>query len=375
VDDLMIGFIYRIFSRQESVGIKMKRRINENLFKVVALILMTGVIFQFASFENVTAVDEVAATSITITAVDEATRNTSVNTIETNNATIRMVARFQPLNTVNQVMIWEVIGGTAIANIDRCGQLFASNNGTILVKGTSQKTPSVFDTFEVTATNQLQPIDLLTAENYTILSGTGISSGGVLVEGDIAANTANAITGFGELVVDEGGQFSKSHQVNGQVFLPTYTSPTPALLTSAINDSGTAYTTGSLIVPPTATELNAGDLSGQTLTSGVYKWSTFVTINDDLTLHGDQHDVWIFQIAGGITQLANTSIILTGGARPENIFWLTAMTVSIGISSHFEGVILSSTNITMGANSSIQGRLIAQTRVDLGVSVVVNSPK
>jgi hypothetical protein len=352
----------------------MKKRKNGSLFNLVASILMIGLIFQFASFENITAVNEDVATSITITAVDEATRNTSVNTIDTNNATIRMVARFQPLNTVNQVMIWEVIGGTAIANIDRCGQLFASTNGTILVKGTSQQTPTVQNTFDATSINQLEPIDLFSLENYTIFSGTGISGGGVLVEGHVAANTANAITGFGTLLVDGSGQFSTTEQVNGHVYLPNYTFPTPELLTSAMNDRASAYNNGSLIIPSNEIGLNGGDLSGKTLTSGVYHRSGLVSLTEDLTLHGDMHDVWIFQLPGGITQLANTSILLTGGARAENIFWLSEMTVSIGVGSHFEGNVLSNMNITMGANASIQGRLIAQTRVDLGVSVVVISP-
>jgi len=51
------------------------------------------------------------------------------------------------------------------------------------------------------------------------------------------------------------------------------------------------------------TELNAGDISGKTLTSGVYKWSTGVLINHDVTLNGGPNDVFIFQTAKGITKL------------------------------------------------------------------------
>lgn len=113
------------------------------------------------------------------------------------------------------------------------------------------------------------------------------------------------------------------------------------------------------------------NISGQTLTEGVYKWGTSLLINSDVTLHGGSDDIWIFQIAGGITQANGTNIILTGGAQAKNIVWQAAETVSIGTNSHFEGIILGKTNITLGTNASMNGRLFAQTAVTLDKSTVV----
>ena len=114
-----------------------------------------------------------------------------------------------------------------------------------------------------------------------------------------------------------------------------------------------------------------GDISGKTLNPGVYKWSTGVSINSDVTLNGGANDVFIFEIAKGITQANNTKITLTGGVQAKNIFWQSAQSVSIGTGAHFEGIILGMTQIALGSNASINGRLLAQTAVTLIKSTVV----
>ena len=107
------------------------------------------------------------------------------------------------------------------------------------------------------------------------------------------------------------------------------------------------------------------DIGGQTLTPGVYENAGVVTISSDVTLSGGPNDVFIFQIAGGITQAANTNVILTGGAVAENIFWQSAGVVAIGADAHFEGIVLSAVTISLEANASVNGRLLSQTDVTL----------
>ena len=126
--------------------------------------------------------------------------------------------------------------------------------------------------------------------------------------------------------------------------------------------------------PSDYTELYTGDLSAKTLTPGVYKWGTGVLINTDVTLKGNADAVFIFQIAGTITQAAGTSIILKGGVEAKNIFWQVAGAVSIGANAHFEGVILAQTNVAMVTGASMNGRLLAQTAVTLQSNTVV-APK
>jgi hypothetical protein len=217
---------------------------------------------------------------------------------------------------------------------------------------------------------QTIPVDLGTAGTYAILTKSGITTDPASdITGNIGVSpiAATAITGF-DLVED--GRYSTSSQVNGYVFAADYKAPTPSKLTTAIGDMETAYTDAAGRSPGT-TELGAGNISGLTLAPGVYKWSTGVSINSNVTLNGSNDAVFIFQIANGITQAANTSIILTGGVEAKNIFWQVAETVAIGAGAGFEGVILAKTDITMGSEASVNGRLLAQTNVTLIANTVV----
>lgn len=218
----------------------------------------------------------------------------------------------------------------------------------------------------------IAPVDLGSADDFVILAESAISTEtNSVITGDIGVSPAAAsyITGF-SLILDSTGVFSTSSQITGNVYASDYTSPTPSNLTTAISDMQTAYVDAAGRAA-NYTELFSGDLSGQTLTTGVYKFGTGVLINTDLTLDGSATDIWIFQIDGSLTQASNVSIILSGGALAENIIWQVADTVSIGTGAHFEGTILAMTNISFGTNSSINGSLYAQTAVTLDAVTVV----
>jgi hypothetical protein len=180
---------------------------------------------------------------------------------------------------------------------------------------------------------------------------------------------STAVTGF-SLTVDGTNQFSTSTQVTGQVRAPDYSSPTPANLTTAIGDMEGAYTDAAGRTTPDFTELGAGEIGGLTLVPGLYKWGTGVAISTDVTLEGGPNDVWIFQIAGDLTQANATRVTLAGGALPKNIFWQTFGIAAIGTTAHFEGVILSQTAITLNTGATVNGRLLAQTAVTLDANAV-----
>ncbi len=185
---------------------------------------------------------------------------------------------------------------------------------------------------------------------------------------------STAITGF-SLTMDSSGEFATSDQITGKVYAADYAAPTPANLTTAVNDKNAAYTDAAGRAAD-YTELYDGKLSGKTLEPGVYKWSTGVLINDgDVILDGTANDVWIFQISGQLTQAANTSIILTGNAQAENIFWQVADTVSIGSGAHFEGIVLGWKNITLDTEASVNGRLFALTENVTLIKNIITEPQ
>jgi hypothetical protein len=216
------------------------------------------------------------------------------------------------------------------------------------------------------------PVNLGTAGNFVILAKSGIStvpSSAITGNLGVSPIDSTAITGFA-LSLTAGSPFATSAQVTGQVFAPNYAVPTPANLTTAVGDMQTAYTDAAGRTTPDFTELGAGQIGGLTLVPGLYKWSTDVLISADVTLNGGPNAVWIFQIAGKITQANGTKIKLTGGALAANIFWQSYGPVSLGTTAHFEGIILAQTAINLGTGASINGRLFAQTAVTLAANTV-----
>ena len=217
-------------------------------------------------------------------------------------------------------------------------------------------------------------VSLGTAANYTILAKTGVTTvPASVVAGNIGLSPAARIylTGWGE-TSDVTDSYATSAQVAapGKLYAADYVGGTTSVeLTTAVSNMQTAYTDAAGRVPG-VTELGTGNIGGLTLAPGVYKWGTGVIIPTDVTLAGSATDVWIFQIAGGLTQAAATNVILSGGAQAKNIFWQVASGVTLGATAHSEGIILSQTAITLGNKASVNGRLLAQTAVTLDANAV-----
>ena len=210
------------------------------------------------------------------------------------------------------------------------------------------------------------------AGSYVILAKTGISNvTGSTVTGDIGLSPAAAsfITGF-SLVADATNVFSTSSSVVGKVYAANYAVPTPSNLTSAIGSMETAYTDAAGRSTPDFLELSTGNLGGLTLAPGLYKWTSTVTIPTNVTIAGGANDVWIFQTSSGLSISAAKSVVLSGGAQAKNIFWQVAGQVTLGATSHFEGIILSKTAITLQTGASMKGRALAQTQVALDNNVI-----
>jgi hypothetical protein len=211
------------------------------------------------------------------------------------------------------------------------------------------------------------------AGDYVILSKSATSNVPTSsITGNIGLSPAAAsyITGLA-LTLPAGGAFSTSAQVTGNVYASDYAVPTPANLTTAIGNMQTAYTDAAGRPTPDHTELAAGNIGGLTLPAGLYKWTNTVSIPRNVTLSGGPNDVWIFQIAGGVTQASAARVILSGGALPQNVFWQVAGTVSVGTTAHLEGIVLAQTAITLGTGASVNGRLLSQTAVTLAGNAVV----
>jgi uncharacterized repeat protein (TIGR02543 family) len=218
-------------------------------------------------------------------------------------------------------------------------------------------------------------INFGSAADFSILTKSGISTTGTTrINGNIGVSpaSATAITGFG-LIMDSSNQFSISPIVVGRIYASDYSAPTPAKMTTAVNDMETAYTTANgLTTPAPIVDLYAGDISGRILAPGLYKWGTGVLItNAGVTLNGGPNDTWVFQISQNLTVNSSAIVHLTGGAQAKNITWVVAGQATLGTNVIFSGNILSKTLISLNTGAKVTGKLLAQTAVTLNASTVI----
>jgi hypothetical protein len=216
----------------------------------------------------------------------------------------------------------------------------------------------------------LASVNLRSAGNYVILAKTAINNSSTsAITGHLGLSPAATSYITGLALVDFTG-YATSAQVTGNVYAADMADPTPVTLTTAVSDMITAYNDAAGRPSPDFLELGTGNIGGMTLEAGLYKWTNTVTIPTDLTLTGGANDVWIFQIAGDLTQSAAVNITLNGGAQAKNIYWQVAGQATFGTTSHFEGNILSMTGITFLTTASMTGRALAQTAVILDANAI-----
>lgn len=225
------------------------------------------------------------------------------------------------------------------------------------------------------------PVDLLTAGNFTILSETGITNTGshtTVVTGDIGSSpiTAAAMDNVfcSEMI---GTIYGVDAAYVGSGIQTCFAGNPPlgnkTLIDNAILDMETAYTDAAGRILPDAVGLFGGNLGGQTIPPGLYKWSTDVSVPTDVTLSGGASDVWIFQIAGNLdiasggSVPSGTKIVLLGGAQASNIFWQVGGVTgaTLGTNSTFNGNILTAKQIIIQTGAVLNGRALAQTQVTL----------
>ena len=206
---------------------------------------------------------------------------------------------------------------------------------------------------------------------FSILAETGISTtGSTHVVGNMGVSpiTSTAITGFN--LAQTTPTWSSSPLVTRAVYAADYAAPTPANLTLAISAMQNAYANAAGRISPNYTNLGTGNIGGQTLKAGLYKWTTGVTIPANVTISGGPNAIWIFQVAGTLNVSSGQKVLLAGGAQDKNIFWVVAGVTTLGTTSVLRGTVLDKTGIIMKTGASLYGRALAQTAVTLDATLV-----
>jgi hypothetical protein len=209
------------------------------------------------------------------------------------------------------------------------------------------------------------PVNLRSAGSFVILTKAGVTNvPNSAITGDVGASP---ITGAAIGL--------ECAEITGTIYTVNAAGPAcriedPLKLTAAIGDMELAYSDASGRTLPDYTELGAGDISGMTLTPGLYKWSSSLGLTTGVTLTGGSDDVWIFQIAADLNVETGAILTLAGGAQAKNIFWQVAGQATLQTSAQFKGIILCQTLVAMKTGAVLNGRAFAQTEVTLEQNIV-----
>ena len=202
------------------------------------------------------------------------------------------------------------------------------------------------------AFNVLPPPPLGDASSYSVLGGGGVvNTLGSRVSGDLGTGPGQAATGFGP---SEG-------TVGGDIHLGD------ADAVKALAAADRAYT--DLRALHATTELS-GTLGGLTLAPGVYHSTAALSVTGILTLDGGADDVFVFQVDAALDTAAADQVVLTGGARASNVYWVVDGAVTLGAGTLFKGTILAHGAITIGLATEVIGRAFATGAVTMANNVI-----
>jgi hypothetical protein len=180
----------------------------------------------------------------------------------------------------------------------------------------------------LTPANATSPIDLASAANYQILSGTALTVG--------------------------TGTIGLAPQFDG-------------VSASAVVDLQAAIASAASL---SATEIEA-DLGENTFTPGIYKaigGAAFaMTGNVILNGQGKTDPIFLFFTPAAMNTTAGAMTFLNG-AQPKDVYWAIGGAITTGAGGKLVGTFMSSAAITIGAGSTVSGCLLAVAAVTIGAA-------
>jgi hypothetical protein len=208
-----------------------------------------------------------------------------------------------------------------------------------------------------------EPVPLGKAKEFAILAAAGISNIPTsAITGDVglSPDAGSNITGF--------SMPSDCPEVTGDVYVVDETGPAcstsaPTLLADARADAEVAFLDARAAKRGTPQVL-AGDLAGLTLYPGLYESGSSLEISPGgilyLDAEGDAGAVFIMRSETSITTESTSEVVLEGGAKAGNIYWIAGSAVTLGTNSTMKGTILAGTSISLLTGVTLDGRVINQ---------------
>jgi hypothetical protein len=114
------------------------------------------------------------------------------------------------------------------------------------------------------------------------------------------------------------------------------------------------------------------NLTGLTLYPGLYQSGTTIDFSAGgiLTLdgQGDPNAVFVLRSATAITTLSTSQVVLSGGAKASNVFWIAGSAITLGANSIMKGTLVASTAITLQTGANLEGRALNQGAAAAAIS-------
>jgi len=210
------------------------------------------------------------------------------------------------------------------------------------------------------------PSPLLSAANFGIMSSTAIRCGTLLIPGGVSglSSAANLGSGDGTYVgFPPGGPCT----LDGII-------PAAGVIATAAGHLTAAYLAAQGI--PGCTVLTGIDLgiynALNPLPPGTYCFATSAQLTGTLQLTGPAAAKWTFQIGSTLDTSVGSTVVLTGGAIADNVYWAVGTAATLGTASDFSGNIMSMAAITLNAGAVLHGRALAQFA---GVDMIAGGSK
>jgi hypothetical protein len=200
------------------------------------------------------------------------------------------------------------------------------------------------------------PVGLGTSSSFAVLSGQAVTNTGPsTINGNLGVSPGTAVTGFPPGTVN--GTIHSADAVAAQAQLD---------LTTAYNDA--AGRTPAVAVP--------ADLTGLTLTPGVYQNSSALGLTGAVTLNaqGNPNAVFIFQAGSTLITGSGSTVNLINGAQPCNVFWQVGSSATLGTTTTFVGNIMALSSISMNNGVTLTGRALARNGSVTMINDTVNAP-
>ena len=190
-----------------------------------------------------------------------------------------------------------------------------------------------------------QSIPLGLASTFAILATSAISGSGNHITGDVGLNPGSS-------------QGIAPSEITGNIHVDdTAVIAAQTSLLAAFNDA---------ISRSTNAQSLPGNLGGLTKAPGLYVNGSSSGIsgtgaNAILTLDagGDPNAVFIFKMSSTFVMDSGTSIVLSGGAKAQNVYFWVGSSATLGTTAVFKGIILAAVTITVNNGANVSGSLFA----------------